>query len=273
MKFETFIRQNARVSDATVKRYVDVARSFAGWLGTRPIDADAMQDGERWLKGRYGQNSLASNVVTAVNLWLRWKGHPDLRIRRPPKAYNPRPRTIADKDYRDLLARIADPMERLAVSLSHDAGWSPSDIAQIRKADIQLGDVTVVRKVRQKTRVTAEAVLLKETAADLQAYLEAHPGMDYLFPGDRRKGKPHDDLRPLPRQPSGTSGELVGGGDGPPGEGPQSRRRTARLRVIHVCRALRSFMERTSVRTGPRTLRGSSRMPGDPEHVLLAVRT
>jgi integrase len=191
MKFETFIRQNARVNDATAKRYADVARSFAGWVGTRPLNPDTVQESERWLRTRYGANSLASNVTTAVNLWLRWKGHPELQVRRPPKEYNPRPRTIADKEYRELIARIADPMERLAVRLSHDAGWSPSDIVQIRKADMDLGDVAVIRKVRQKTRVVAEAVLEKETAAELRAYLEAHPDADYLFPGDRRKGEPH----------------------------------------------------------------------------------
>lgn len=189
MRLETFIRANARVSDDTVRRYVHVVNVFRGWLGTRPLDADAIQQYQAVLKTRHKPNSL-TNMVTALNLYLKWKGT-DLRMRRPPKEYNPHPRTIADKEYRELVAQIADPMERLAVRLSHDTGWSPSDVAAIRKADVDLADVAVVRKVRQKTRVAAEAVLEKETADELRAYLEANPESEYVFPGDRRKGRPH----------------------------------------------------------------------------------
>ncbi len=189
MKFETFIRQSARVNDATVAIYVREAKRFQGFLGTRPLTADAVVEYQAWLATKFKANSL-TNKVTGVNLYLRWKGT-DLRIRRPPKEFNPRPRTIADKEYRDLVARIADPMERLAVRLSHDAGWSPSDIVAISRSDVDLGDVTVIRKVRQKTRVVAAAVLEKETADELRAYLDAHPDADYIFPGDHRKGMPH----------------------------------------------------------------------------------
>jgi integrase len=191
VKLETFIRQNARVNDSTVLRYAAVARSFQGWVSSRPLNPETVQDGERWLRERYKPNSL-SNVVTAVNLWLRWKNHPELRMRRPPKEFNPRPRTIDDKEYRQLVARITDPMERLAVRLSHDTGWSPNDIAAIQRTDVDLsGPAAIVRKVRQKTRVVAEAGLLKETADELRAYLAANPDKAYLFPGDRRQGKPH----------------------------------------------------------------------------------
>ena len=82
-------------------------------------------------------------------------------------------------------------MERLAVRLSHDTGWSPSDIVQIRKADMDRGDFTVIRKMRQKTRVSAEAVLERETAAKLRTSLEDHPNANYIFPSDRRKGRPN----------------------------------------------------------------------------------
>ncbi len=191
VKFEAFIRENARVNDATVKRYVDVARSFQGWVGSRPLNLETLQDGERWLNERYKPNSM-SNVATAVNLWLRWKGHTEFRVRRPPKEFNPRPRTIDDKEYRGLLARIADPMDRLAVRLSHDAGWSPSDVVAVCREDCDVAAaIAVVRKVRQKTHVIAEAVLEKETADDLRAYLASNPDLDYLFPGDRRQARPH----------------------------------------------------------------------------------
>jgi integrase len=82
-------------------------------------------------------------------------------------------------------------MERLAIRLSHYAGWSPADIVAIRRADVDLGEVTVVRKVHQKTPAFAEAVLEKETGDELRAYLEADPDLEYIFPGDRRKGMPH----------------------------------------------------------------------------------
>ena len=58
-----------------------------------------------------------------------------------------------------MLSRMADQMERLAVGLSHDSGWSPRDIVPVRRADVELGKIAIMRKVRQKTRVVAEAVL------------------------------------------------------------------------------------------------------------------
>lgn len=195
VKLEAFIREQSHASPAnpaTVKRYADLARRVQGWWSDRPFSLESVQACEDWLKSRYGPNSLASNVTTAVNLWLRWKEHPELRVRRPPKVPNPHPRSNIDPEYRAKLAQIGNPMERLAVRLSHDAGWSPADIAAVRLGDVDLtGPVTVVRKVRQKTRVLAEAVLEKETADELRVYVASDPNAVYLFPGDWRKGKPH----------------------------------------------------------------------------------
>src|SRR5438876_5537512 len=100
MKLETFIRANARVNDSTVRLYVREAKRFQGRLGTRALSAEAVQEYEAWLRSRFKPNSL-TNKVTGVNLYLRWKGT-DLRIRRPPKEYNPRPRIIEDREYREL---------------------------------------------------------------------------------------------------------------------------------------------------------------------------
>lgn len=190
MKLETFIRQQARVADSTVQLYVREARRFQGWLGTRPLNADAVQGYESWLKSRYKTNSL-SNKVSGVNLYLKWKGT-DLRIRRPPKEYNMKPRLVEDDEYEALLARITDPMERLAIRISYDSGWSPIDVVAIRVPDVTFDDrITVIRKARTKTRVAAEAVLLSETAAELRAHIKANPKVEYVFPGDRRKGRAH----------------------------------------------------------------------------------
>ena len=191
VRFESFIRANARVNDATVRLYAREGRRFAGWLGTRPLTLDSVQEYEGWLRTKYRANSL-TNKVTGVNLYLKWRGT-DFRIRRPPKEINPRPRIVEDAKYRELLGRIRDPMDRLAVRLTHDTFWSSIDVVTIRKADIAFGNVTMIRKVRQKTAaayVVAEAIVEKETAAELRMYIESAEIGDYIFPGDLRKGKP-----------------------------------------------------------------------------------
>lgn len=191
VRFEAFIRASSRVNEATVKLYAREGRRFAGWLGSRALTLEAVQEYEAWLKTKYRPNSL-TNKVSGLNLYLKWRDT-DFRIRRPPKEINPHPRIIEDAQYRELLGRMKDPMDRLAVRLTHDTFWSPIDIVQIRKEDVAFGDPTIIRKVRQKTHaayVVAEAILEKETASELREYLEANPTLDYIFPGDRRKGRP-----------------------------------------------------------------------------------
>ena len=98
---------------------------------------------------------------------------------------------MSDETYQEVLAKIADPMERLAVRLSHDTFWSPADVVAIRVDATDLdAEIPIVRKVRQKTDVLAQAMLELATAAELRTYLAANPGLEYVFPGDRRKGRP-----------------------------------------------------------------------------------
>src|SRR2546428_674981 len=192
MTFKAFIRANARgpIEDETLERYDEDRRELAGRLGPRRLTEETVQELEAWLKSKYPNANTQQRKITAANWLFRWKGT-DFRIRRPPKEYNTHPRTIAPEDYRAVLARITEPMERLAVRLSRDTLWSPTDVAAIRKADVDFGNPTIVRKVRQKTGAHAEAVVEMETADELRAYLESNPELEYIFPGDRRQGKPH----------------------------------------------------------------------------------
>lgn len=188
MKLEVFIRANARCDDGTLNIYLREARRFAGWLGSRPLDLETVQEYEAWLKGKFKPNSL-SNKVTGVNLYLKWRGT-ELRVRRPPKQIAANPKLISRQEYDALLSRIPDAEERLVVRILHDTFLRPSDVVDIRLADLDTSEgVTVIRKSTQKTGAISESLLTRETAAELKAYVESGGVTDYLFRGET--DKPH----------------------------------------------------------------------------------
>lgn len=189
MKFDVFIRAQSRArTEETVRIYVREAKRFQGWLGTRPLTLEAVQEYEAWLKSKFRQNSLSNNVI-GVNLYLKWKGL-DARIRRPPKEITANPKLISDSEYRAVLSRIENPEERLVVRLLRDTGLRPSDVVGIRLADLATEDgVTVIRKTTQKTGTIAESVLSRETAEELHAYIRSAGVSDYVFRGET--DRPH----------------------------------------------------------------------------------
>ncbi len=193
MNFRTFVRAKAKgaIRDGTLAIYDKDRQQLTGRLSSRPLTVETAQDLEAWIKSKFPKANTQQRKITSLNWLLRWKGV-DYQARRPPKEPNLHPQTVSEDEYRDLVARIRDPMERLAVRISHDSGWSPNDVAAIRKTDVDLsGDAVIVRRLRQKTNVVAEAALLAETAKELRAYLAANPDQEYVFPGDRRQGGPH----------------------------------------------------------------------------------
>ena len=124
-----------------------------------------------------------------VNLYLKWKGV-DARIRRPPKEIAANPKLVTDKEYREILTRITNPEERLAVRLLHDSGLRPSDVVDTRLTDIATEEgLTIVRRRTQKTGTIAESILTKETAVELAEYVKAAGVTDYIFREDT--DKPH----------------------------------------------------------------------------------
>jgi integrase len=189
VKFDVFIRAHSRArTEETVRLYLKEAKRFQGWLGTRPLTLEVVQEYEAWLRSKFAQNSL-SNKVVGVNLYLAWK-EVDARIRRPPKEIAANPKLISDKEYRALLDRIPDAEERLVVRLLHDTGLRPSDVVDIRIADIATEEgVTIIRRRTQKTGTVAESVLARETASELQDYIEKSGVTDHVFLGET--DKPH----------------------------------------------------------------------------------
>lgn len=210
MKLEVFIRSKASSNPETINLYVREARRFAGWLGSRELTLETVQEYESWLRARYKPNSL-SNKTTGVNLYLEWRGT-TFQIRRPPKQVAANPKLVTDAEYEALLDRIVvyydDPKpgtpnrlrvsrgceivnaERLVVRIMHDSLLRPSDIVTIRLADLDTSDgVTVIRKRTQKTGSVSESILTRETAAALAEYVASSGVTDYLFPGE--DGRPH----------------------------------------------------------------------------------
>lgn len=193
MNFKGFIRAKAKgpITDTTLRLYDKDRQQVVGWLGSRTLDVETAQEAEAWLKSKFPKPNTLQRKVTALNWLLRWK-EINYQARRPPKAVNAHPRVIAPEEYAGPLAGVRDLMQRVAVQIDHDAGWSPCDVVDIRRSEIDLtGPQAIVRHVRQKTNVSAEAILSPDTAADLRAYLEANPDLDFIFPGDRRKGCAH----------------------------------------------------------------------------------
>lgn len=188
MKLEAFIRSVASVNPETIALYVREARRFQGWLGSRPLALETIQEYEDWLKARYKPNSL-SNKATGVNLYLKWKGA-EFRVRRPSKQIAANPKLVSPEEYRAVLERIADRAERLVVRILHDSLLRPSDIVTIRLADLDTSEgVTIIRKATQKTGAVSESILTRETAADLAEYVAKSGVTDHIFPGE--DGRPH----------------------------------------------------------------------------------
>ena len=186
MKLEAFVREHSRSNEETVRRYLRTIHKFTGWLGSRHLDVETLQEYEAWLKQRYGPNSLASNITSAINLYLRWKGT-DLKLRRPSKQVAANPKLVSDKEYEAILARIPDLEERLVVRILHDSLLRPSDVVSIRLADLDTSEgVTIIRKRTQKTGAISESILAKETVDHLTAYIAARGITDYVFVGESK---------------------------------------------------------------------------------------
>ncbi len=193
MSFKSFVRAKAKhaLADSTIALYEKDAHRILGWLGSRPLTEETAQDAEAWLRSRTDKPNTLQRWITSLNWLLRWKGL-EYQAKRPPKELNLNPRTIADEEWDHAVSRLRDPMERLAVLISHETGWSPSDVVQVRRADVDLsGDRAVIRRFRQKTKAVGTPVLTPETSTELRAYLDLNPSLDYIFPGDLRDGTPH----------------------------------------------------------------------------------
>jgi integrase len=195
MKLETYLHQASHArTEETFRLYLKEAKRISGWVGTRPLTPETIQEFETWAKTKangghgFAPNSL-SNKTAAWNLWLAWKGVP-FRIRRPPKDIAANPKLISDAEYRRLLERIADPEERLCVRLLHDTGFRPSDVVDVRLADLaEEGGILLIRRRTQKTGAIAESVLTKDTADELRAFIASVGTTDYVFRGET--DKPH----------------------------------------------------------------------------------
>jgi len=189
MKFDTFVRAHSRArTEESVRLYLREAKRFQGWLGTRALTLEAVQEYEAWLTSKFRQNSL-SNKVIGVNLYLQWKGL-DARIRRPPKEIAANPKLVKAEEYAAILKRIENAEERLVVRLLHDTGLRPSDIVNLRLADLATEEgVTLIRRRTQKTGTICESVVTMETAEELAEYVKKSGVTDHVFRGET--DKPH----------------------------------------------------------------------------------
>lgn len=180
MKLEAFVRDKSRGNPETLRRYLKEIHRFQGWLGSRTLSLEAVHEYEDWLADNYAQNSRIV-MAAAVNLFFAWKGV-DYRVRTPPKEIATNPRLVKDAEYRAILARIADPAERLIVRLLHDSFWRPSDLVTLRVSDIaEVDGVTLLRKVMKKAKVVASAIVETETAAELRAHIAGAGKTDLIF--------------------------------------------------------------------------------------------
>jgi integrase len=189
LSFRAFVRQKAKgsITDGTLDLYDKDRQQLQGMLGSQPLNVTTAQELEDRLKRKWPNLNTQQRKVTSLNWLLQWKGV-DYQGRRPVAPPNLKPVVIPDAKYREVLARITDPLERIGTRLAHDTLWSPADLVHVQRNDIDLdGRVPVVGKLRQKTHVLAQAILEKETAEELRAYMGAHPGLTtFIFPGDER---------------------------------------------------------------------------------------
>ena len=130
-------------------------------------------------------------ATIGVNLYSQWKGF-DARIRRPPKEIAANPKLVKAEEYAAILKRIENAEERLVVRLLHDTGLRPSDIVNLRLADLATEEgVTLIRRRTQKTGTICESVVTKETAVELAEYVKAAGVTDYIFRGETDKPRRH----------------------------------------------------------------------------------
>src|SRR5437879_2247123 len=194
MKFDTFVRAHSRArTEESVRLYLREAKRFQGWLGTRALTLEAVQEYEAWLTSKFRQNSL-SNKVIGVNLYLELKGL-DARIRRPPKEIAANPKLVKAEEYAAILKRIENAEERLVVRLLHDTGLRPSDIVNLRLEDLA-PEERVPHSLRRtmKTGTLCESVVTMDTAEELTEYVKKSGVTDHVFRGETDKPHRHRTL-------------------------------------------------------------------------------
>jgi integrase len=193
MKLEAFVREKVRGNGQTVSRYLGSIRRFRGWLGTRPLNLEAVREYETWLAARFKANSRIPMAV-AVNLFLEWNGIPSegqgsYRMRTPAKEIPANPRMVKPEAYTAFLARVENPAERLIVRLLHDSFLRPSDLVSLRVSELaDVEGMTAIRKTTRKAGVMSNSLLTAETAAELRAFIAERGITDYLF--EQGPGRP-----------------------------------------------------------------------------------
>lgn len=189
MNLKAFMRNRSRGNEKTLALYTKEIGRFVGWLGSRALTLEAVDEYEDWLAKKYAQNSRIAKLV-AVNLYLEWKGV-QFRARPPTKEYVANPRLVDEDAYREKVRGIADPAERLIVRLQHDSLLRPCDLVTLRLAE--LADVDGVLSIRKKTKKTgkvSDSYLTVETAAELKVYVAQNGITDYVFPSPRDSTRP-----------------------------------------------------------------------------------
>lgn len=190
MNLQTFVRSKSSGNPETIRLYLQEIRRFTGWLGSRTLTLETIQEYESYLAARYKPNSL-QNKATAVNLYLEWR-KVDFRLRRPQKQIAANPKLVSEDEYRAVLAKIVNPEERLVVRLLHDSFLRPSDIVSLQVSDLDPSDgITAIRKETLKTGTISESILTKETADELREYVASRGLTNYLFPGEDRRQHRH----------------------------------------------------------------------------------
>ena len=184
-----FIKMRSHGNPQTLARYLRYIRRFQGWLGSRKLTAEAVNEYSDILAAKYVGNSRVP-MCAALNLLLMHRGAP-WRFKSPGKSVDPNPRLYKPEEYEAILGTIADPAERLVVRLLHDSLLRPSDVAALRRDELDLtGRFAYIRKTTQKAGVNSESMLTPETRTELIAYLAASLEGDYLFPSPKRPGFP-----------------------------------------------------------------------------------
>ena len=183
-----FVKMKSHGNPLTVDRYLRTIKRFLGWLGSRKLSMEAVNEYRDVLSSKYADNSLIP-ICTALNLLMEHRGV-SFRFKSPGKVVNPNPKLVTEAEYQAILVRIAKPDERLVVRLMHDSLLRPSDLASLRRDELDLsGKFAYIRKRTRKAGVNTESMLAPDTADELKAYLATHEG-DYLFPSPERVNAP-----------------------------------------------------------------------------------
>ena len=79
MKFDTFVRAHSRArTEESVRLYLREAKRFQGWLGTRALTLEAVQEYEAWLTQYPHVPTLDAKAI--VEAYRRWDS--DIRARK-----------------------------------------------------------------------------------------------------------------------------------------------------------------------------------------------